>query len=174
MAGDHGGRHRRQAWSNPARPSAASSSPAISTRPTRVLIRLGRRCPGWIGPRLSAAAHKDGRKIEDNLGRLVNGRGEPVSEDGETLARFRTDAPLPPAPRTKLCQEGVKVASLRDQDPRSTSSWYSYCGGEVRKLINCCSTQQASGSTGTRPSEGYCFKGRKVFCVMYFDTNVPC
>ena len=21
---------------------------------------------------------------------------------------------------------------------------------------------------------GYCYRGRKVFCVMYYDTRVPC
>ena len=27
---------------------------------------------------------------------------------------------------------------------------------------------------GDRALEGYCFRGRKVFCVMYLQTKVPC
>jgi hypothetical protein len=27
---------------------------------------------------------------------------------------------------------------------------------------------------GDRALTGYCYRGRKVFCVMYFQTKVPC
>ena len=133
-------------------------------------------CPHPLGsslPRIDRAGYplraKDGRKI-DNLGRLVNKRGEPVAEDGELL-RDPDGRPLPPAPRTKLCEEGVS----REFGMRTwvDGGWYRCCGGEVRKLVDCCSKSDRR-INGDAALEGYCFKGRKVFCVMYFDTNVPC
>ena len=133
-------------------------------------------CPHPIGPslpRIDRAGYplrpKDGRKI-DNLGRLVNKRGEPVAEDGEVL-RDPDGRPLPPAPRTKVCEEGVS----REYGMRTwvDGGWYRCCGGQVRKLVDCCSNSPER-INGDQALEGYCFKGRTVFCVMYFDTNVPC
>lgn len=133
-------------------------------------------CPHPHGrslPRIDRAGYplrgKDGRRI-DNLGRLVNKRGEPVAEDGSAL-RDADGRPLPPAPRTKLCEDithreyGIPV--------QVDGGWYRCCGGQVRKLVDCCSTHKKR-INGDKALRGYCFKNRKVFCVMYFDTNVPC
>jgi hypothetical protein len=43
----------------------------------------------------------------------------------------------------------------------------------VRKLVDCCS-QHDKRINGDEALEGYCYRGRKVFCVMYFQTKVPC
>lgn len=133
-------------------------------------------CPhphGQALPRIDRAGlplrPKDGRRI-DNLGRLINKRGEPVAENGKKL-RDPDGRPLPPAPRTKLCEEGVR----REYGMRTwvDGGWYRCCGGQVRKLVDCCSNSDKR-INGDAALEGYCFKGRTVFCVMYFDTNVPC
>ena len=70
-------------------------------------------CPHPLGPalpRIDRAGYpvepKQGKPV-DNLGRRVNGAGEPVDDRGEPL-RDPDGRPLPPAPRTKVCQEGVK------------------------------------------------------------------
>jgi hypothetical protein len=110
----------------------------------------------------------DGTPI-DNLGRAVNGAGEPVDSRGHAL-RDPDGRPLPPAPRSKVCEETGKRYRIGTQ---IDGSWYRCCGGKVRKLVDCCS-QSDRRINGDRALRGYCFGGRKVFCVMYFQTKVPC
>ena len=43
----------------------------------------------------------------------------------------------------------------------------------MRKLVDCCTTDSRR-INGDRAVKGYCYKGRKVFCVMYFQTKVRC
>ena len=52
-------------------------------------------------------------------------------------------------------------------------AWYRCCGGHVRKLVDCCSHNKHR-INGDKSLTGYCYKGRRVFCVMYFQTKVPC
>jgi hypothetical protein len=129
-------------------------------------------CPHPHGlPRIDARGYplrSDGRAI-DNLGRPINEQGEPVGDDGEV----KTDPdgrPLPPAPRTRVCDEtGRKFGFKTWVD----GGWFRCCGGNVRKLVDCCANSNRR-INGDRALEGYCFSGRKVFCVMYFQTRVPC
>ena len=111
---------------------------------------------------------EDGEPVDD-LGRPVNGRGEPVDERGRTL-RDPDGRPLPPAPRTRVCDETGKKYDFRTW---VDGGWYRCCGGRVRKLVDCCaySNKRINGDAALT---GYCFSGRKVFCVMYFQTKVPC
>lgn len=110
----------------------------------------------------------DGHPV-DNLGRPINARGEPVDKEGR--ATLDPDGrPLPPAPRTKVCDEVSRKFGFRTS---VDGSWYRCCGGTVRKLVDCCSHSQRR-INGDASLEGYCFAGRKVFCVMFFQTKVPC
>ena len=43
----------------------------------------------------------------------------------------------------------------------------------MRKLVDCCSHNKRR-INGDKSLTGYCYKGRRVFCVMYFQTKVPC
>ena len=45
--------------------------------------------------------------------------------------------------------------------------------GTVRKLWDCCAhhDKRINGDAALR---GYCYGGRKVFCVTYYQTHVPC
>jgi hypothetical protein len=99
----------------------------------------------------------------------VDLEGEPVDEDGERL----TDAegvPLPAASRTPVCKA---VGEQYDMRTQVDGAWYRCCGGHVRKLVDCCSHSHRR-INGDRSLTGYCYKGRRVFCVMYFQTKVPC
>jgi hypothetical protein len=130
-------------------------------------------CPHPTGlPRIDVRGYplraRDGRRI-DNVGRLVNTQGQPVDEQGELL-RDADGRPLAPAPRTRLCDQ---VAERFDITTRTDGAWYRCCGGNVRKLVDCCTTGRRR-INGDKALTGYCYKGRKVFCVMYFDTKVPC
>ena len=131
-------------------------------------------CPHPTGlPRVDARGFplraKDGKPV-DNLGRPVDRGGRPLDRRGRLL----TDAdgrPLPPAPRTRVCREAVRerygFRTFVD------GSWYRCCGGRVRKLIDCCGYVRQR-INGDRALTGYCYSGRKVFCVLYYDTKVPC
>lgn len=119
---------------------------------------------------------KDGWPIDpetgkpiDNLGRIINKKGLPVDSEGNVL-RDPDDRPMPPAPRTKVCDETARQYGINTQ---VDGAWYRCCGGTVRKLVDCCS-QSNRRINGDASLTGYCYGGRKVFCVMYFQTKVPC
>jgi hypothetical protein len=130
-------------------------------------------CPHPTGlPRIDARGlplrARDGRPVDD-LGRLVDRSGRPVGEDGERL-RDAEGRALPPASRTAVC---TRVAEEFDITTRVDGAWYRCCGGRVRKLVDCCTTGRRR-INGDRALTGYCYAGRKVFCVMYYDTKVRC
>jgi hypothetical protein len=130
-------------------------------------------CPAPTGlPRIDRNGYplraSDGVPVDD-LGRPVNSRDEPIDAQGRLL----TDAdgvPLAPAPRTRVCETaghdyGIQLSL--------DGSWYRCCGGTVRRIRDCC------GSTNVRINgdaalPGYCYPGRHVFCVTYFETTMPC
>lgn len=110
----------------------------------------------------------DGQPVDD-LGRPINAKGYPVDAHGQVL-REPDGEPVPPAPRSKVCRAAGRDYGLSLQDD---GSWYRCCGGRVRRLIDCC------GYTNTRINgdgalTGYCYAGRNVFCVQYYETRVPC
>jgi hypothetical protein len=130
-------------------------------------------CPHPTGlPRINSSGYpiraSDGARI-DNIGRVINSDGNPVDSNG-TVRRDADGRPLPPAPRTKVCDE---VAEKFHFNTWTDGSWYRCCGGQVRKLVDCCaySNRRINGDAALT---GYCYKGRKVFCVMYYQTTVPC
>jgi hypothetical protein len=130
-------------------------------------------CPHPTGiPRIDSRGYplraKDGKRVDD-LGRVVDRAGDPVDDDGNRL----TDPdgrPLPRASRTPVCKV---VAKEFDITTRVDGAWYRCCGGKVRKLVDCCA-YSSRRINGDGALTGYCYAGRKVFCVMYFQTKVPC
>lgn len=131
-------------------------------------------CPHPTGiPRVDVHGYplraKDGHPVDD-LGRPIDRRGHPLDEHGRRLLD-PDGRPLPPAPRTRVCQDGVPARyGLRTQ---IDGSWYRCCGGRVRRLMDCCAFT-ARRINGDAALTGYCYGGRNVFCVMYFQTSVPC
>jgi hypothetical protein len=130
-------------------------------------------CPHPTGiPRIDSRGRplraRDGAAV-DNLGRPIDPDGRPLDESGRLL-RDLDGRPLPPAPRTPVCDE---VARRFDMRTWVDGSWYRCCGGKVRKLMDCCA-YSGSRINGDAALTGYCFEGRKVFCVMYYQTRVPC
>jgi hypothetical protein len=111
---------------------------------------------------------RDGRRVDD-LGRLIDALGRPLDEDGFAL----TDPegrPLPAAPRTPVCA----LTGATHRIPIAIDgAWYRCCGGRVRKLVDCCSPNRTR-INGDRALRGYCYDKRKVYCVMYFQSSVPC
>ncbi|MFL5870241.1 MAG: hypothetical protein ACJ75R_04115 [Solirubrobacterales bacterium] len=105
----------------------------------------------------------------DNLGRPVNDRGEPVGPDGQVL-HDPDGRPLPPAPRTRICERTAEQYGFKYH---LDGSWYRCCDGHVRRLLDCCGYVH-DRINGDAALTGYCYSGRKVFCVQYYDTKVPC
>jgi hypothetical protein len=112
---------------------------------------------------------KDARPI-DNLGRLVDANGFPITEGGQRMTGPDGDA-LPRGPRTRVCEDWVPERF--GIDAVTQGSWYRCCGGQIRKLVDCCSRSRRR-INGDASLVGYCYTGRRVFCVMYYDTGLPC
>ena len=130
-------------------------------------------CPHPTGlPRIDQRGYplraKDGKPVDD-LGRRVDGHGFPVDEQGNRL-RDPEGRPLPRAPRTPICKAAGKRYGFH-AEPQG--SWYRCCNGHVRKLWDCCGFHDRR-INGDAALTGYCYGGRKVFCVQYFQTGVPC
>ena len=111
---------------------------------------------------------RDGRRVDD-LGRLIDALGNPVDEDGFALTDLDGRS-LPAAPRTPVC---ALTGGTRRIPVAVDGAWYRCCGGHVRKLVDCCSPNRTR-INGDRALRGYCYDKRKVFCVMYFQSSVPC
>jgi len=106
----------------------------------------------------------------DNLGRPVNALGAPVDAAGTPLLAPDGSA-LPPAPRTRLCEDWVP--ERHGLQTVVQGAWYRCCNNQIRKLADCCSTSRVR-INGDASRVGYCRPGRRVFCVIYMDTGVPC
>jgi hypothetical protein len=130
-------------------------------------------CPHPTGiPRVDRRGYplraRDGSPVDD-LGRRVDAEGFPVNERGTRLLD-PDGRPLPRAPRTKVCTAAGERYNFHGVNQ---GAWYRCCGGHVRKLWDCCSFSRKRVN-GDAALVGYCHGGRKVFCVQYFQTNVPC
>jgi hypothetical protein len=130
-------------------------------------------CPHPVGlPRIDQRGFPlraaDGKPVDD-LGRPIDSTGRPVDAEGELL-RDPDGQPLPSAPRTRVCERAGRTNGFR---PHIDGAWYRCCGGHVRKLVDCCGYTRKR-INGDAALTGYCYRGRKVFCVMYYDTKVPC
>jgi hypothetical protein len=110
----------------------------------------------------------DGEPVDD-IGRAINRDGEPVDADGHTK-KDPDGRPLPPTSRSKVCD---KTAHDHGFEAHLQGAWYRCCGGHVRKLWDCCA-HHSKRINGDRALHGYCYGDRKVFCVTYYQTNVPC
>ena len=111
---------------------------------------------------------KDGKPVDD-LGRLVDANGAPIDEAGAPLLD-PDGRPQPTARRRRVCTAAGKRYRIR---VHSDGAWYRCCDGHVRKLIDCCTTGERR-INGDRGLSGYCYAGRRVFCVMYYQTRTPC
>lgn len=110
----------------------------------------------------------DGHPVDD-LGRPVNAPGYPIDEHGQVL-RQADGEPLAPAPRSKVCPAAGRAHGL---NLSTDGSWYRCCGGRVRRLMDCCGHTSVRVN-GDEALVGYCYPGRHVFCVQYYETMVPC
>jgi len=130
-------------------------------------------CPAPTGlPRIDRNGYPlragDGVPVDD-LGRPVNANDQPIAPDGRVLTD--TDGvPLAPAPRTKVCEATGEDYGI---NLSLDGSWYRCCGGTVRRIRDCCGVTDVRVN-GDAALAGYCYPGRHVFCVTYYQTATPC
>ena len=110
----------------------------------------------------------DGHAVDD-LGRPIDAHGYPVDDHANQL-RDADGEPLPPAARSKVCPAAGRDHGL---NLHVQGSWYRCCGGRVRRLMDCCGYTSVR-INGDAALTGYCYGGRNVFCVMYYETMMPC
>ena len=124
-------------------------------------------------PRVDARGYpirpSDGRPV-DNIGRLVNERGLPIHEDGERSSATPTGCRCR---RRREPRSATQTAKHYGIEAHLQGAWYRCCGGTVRKLWDCCSHHDRR-INGDAALHGYCYGSRKVFCVTYYQTHVPC
>lgn len=131
-------------------------------------------CPHPTGlPRVDARGFplraSDGHPVDD-LGRPIDPAGHAVDAAGEVFVDA-AGRPLPPAPRSRVCLDAIPDRyGLRTH---VDGSWYRCCGGQVRRLVDCCARTERR-INGDAALTGYCYAGRKVFCVCYYETQVRC
>ena len=130
-------------------------------------------CPHPTGlPRIDSRGFPlraaDGHPIDD-LGRLVNADG-PRGRRGRAAAdRRRRPGAADRQPHARVRRRRRRFGIKTKVD----GAWFRCCGGHIRKLVDCCSRSKRR-INGDASLTGYCYKGRKVFCVMYYDTKIKC
>ncbi|MEO7397773.1 MAG: MauE/DoxX family redox-associated membrane protein [Ilumatobacteraceae bacterium] len=130
-------------------------------------------CPHPTGlPRIDRRGYplrgRDGHRVDD-LGRPINAEGAPVNRNGAPLLDPDGRA-LPPTTRTPVCPAAGKRYSIATQ---TDGTWSRCCDGHVRTIMDCCSTSSRR-INGDGSLSGYCYAGRRVFCIVYFQTKIPC
>jgi len=103
----------------------------------------------------------------DTYGYPVHPRyGYPVDDKGNVY-RSRQQT------RRKVCQQVVRERYPYTGKPRFGGGWSRCCFGRVRRIADCCSysTRRINGDASVT---GYCYNGRRVFCIGYFQTNIRC
>lgn len=92
--------------------------------------------------------------------------GYPVDDNGD-IYRNRTQT------RRRMCQEVVPDKYPYTGNPQIGGGWSRCCSGRIRRIVDCCSYSRRR-INGDGSVTGYCYSGRRVFCIGYRDTNVRC
>ncbi len=75
--------------------------------------------------------------------------------------------------RRKMCEEVVAERYPEAVRPAQGGGWSRCCNGRIRTIYDCCA-YTVRRINGDAAVTGYCFRGKKVFCIGYRDTNVRC
>ena len=92
--------------------------------------------------------------------------GYPVDDKGNLYVS-------PTQKRTKICSHWVPQRYPFTGHPVLQGTWSRCCHHRIRRLWDCCSYSRTR-INGDASLTGYCYNGRRVFCVTYRDTNIKC
>jgi hypothetical protein len=92
--------------------------------------------------------------------------GYPVDDSGKRYtSRSQT--------RRKVCQQVVPEQYPKTGKPIFGGGWARCCGGRIRRIADCCSFYKKR-INGDASVTGYCYGGRRVFCIAYRDLKTKC
>jgi hypothetical protein len=92
--------------------------------------------------------------------------GYPVDDQGDIyVSRSQT--------RRRVCQTVVPEKYPFTGHPKYGGGWSRCCKNRIRRIVDCCSYSNIR-INGDASVTGYCYSGRKVFCIGYRDTNTRC
>ena len=92
--------------------------------------------------------------------------GYPVDDQGR-LYRSREQR------RRKMCEQVVPEQYPHVRQPAQGGGWSRCCNGRIRTIYDCCAYTNTR-INGDGAVTGYCYKGKKVFCIGYRDKNIRC
>ena len=96
----------------------------------------------------------------------IDREGYPVDDKGDIYVS-RTQR------RRKICQQRVPDKYPYTGHPRFGGGWARCCGGRIRRIYDCCSYSRRR-INGDASVTGYCYGGRRVFCICYRQTKTGC
>ena len=92
--------------------------------------------------------------------------GYPVDDNGDIyVSREQT--------RRKICEQVVPERYPYTGNPTYGGGWSRCCNGRIRRIHDCCSYSPIR-INGDASVTGYCYRGKKVFCIAFRDTNTRC
>ena len=93
-------------------------------------------------------------------------KGYPVDDNGDVyLSRQQK--------RSLMCQEVVPKVYPYTGHPTYGGGWHRCCNGRVRRIADCCSYSKRR-INGDASVTGYCYKGKRVFCVGFRELDIRC
>jgi hypothetical protein len=93
-------------------------------------------------------------------------KGWPVDDKGE-IYKSRKQR------RRKMCEQVVPARYPYTGNPLQGGGWSRCCNGRIRRIYDCCSYSDRR-INGDASVTGYCYGGRKVFCIGYRQLKTPC
>ena len=168
----------------------ASTALAVSTSRRSFMGRLGQGVVALAGGSLVAAALRPERAEAfhicghtfttgscphpfsphsrvDKFGYPLHPRhGYPIDDNGNIYKSRKQK-------RSRMCEEVVRKRFEFARQPRQGGGWSRCCGGRIRTIYDCCAFTDRR-INGDAAVTGYCFNGKKVFCIGYRDLNTKC
>jgi hypothetical protein len=114
-------------------------------------------CPHPFAP--YSRIDRFGYPLHPKFGYPVDDQGAPYTSKTQT--------------RSQTCSQMTREKYPYTGHPELQGTWSRCCGGRVRRLWDCCSFSRKR-INGDASLVGYCYHGRRVFCVTYRDTDIKC
>jgi len=92
--------------------------------------------------------------------------GYPVDDEGDMYTSRKQT-------RRKICEQRVPDEYPFTGQPIYGGGWSRCCEGRIRRIADCCSFSDTR-INGDAAVTGYCYSGRKVFCIAYRETTKRC
>jgi hypothetical protein len=92
--------------------------------------------------------------------------GYPVDDDGDVYSSKKQS-------RRKICERRVPDEYPQTGAPKYGGGWTRCCSGRLRRIHDCCAyvDERINGDAAVT---GYCYNGRKVFCIAYRELTTRC